>query len=175
MTEEKHFYNKFVDEDKLSKIDDIKIQRSFFVYFYSISLFCISSVIFPTFVGYNFVNAFAISIFCFFLFIYFWLIYFSVKFILLNKKYSVFRKKKYAPLFCMGFILLNLVFIILPIFTTEFTSYADSSFEVILNPAFFFFIFLPLYFGYFMFCYYAFYKCFAKYAKSRVSNKDNIV
>ena len=54
---------------------------------------------------------------------------------------------------------------VLAIFTTKYIGYANGAFEIDFNPIFYFFIFIPLYFGYAIFLYHAFLKCFGKYTK----------
>lgn len=147
-------------------IDDILIQRKYWVYSFSISLFSLCSATFPTFVGYNFENAFALCMFLWELFMFFLLLLFSVKFLQLDRRHSVFRKKRYPFLFSAFYVILSLTFALVACFTTRFVSYPDSSFSVFINPVFYLFVFLPLYFSYALFCYYAFMKCFGKYTKS---------
>lgn len=168
------FYDKFVDEGKFSAIDDISIRRKYWVYSFSVIVFCVISGTLPTFVGYNFENAFAICMFIWELLMFFLLVYFSIRFVILDGKYNVFNKKCYAFSFSCIYILLSLIFAILPIFTTEFISYPDTSFLVKLNPFYYFVIFLPLFFIYVLFCYYAFMKCFGKYSKSGNHNDGNV-
>lgn len=168
-----YFYERFINESRIKAIDDINIQSKFWTYFFSIALFSIVSVTFPTFVGFNFDNIFAICIFCFDVIMYFLLTYFSIKFIILDNKYKIFKKKTYAIGFCLGFFLLSIIFTTIACFTTEFVSNADNSFNININPAFYLFIFIPLFFGYLIFCYYAFMKCFGKYTKSSTHIKND--
>ncbi len=168
------FYERFVHEENLKQINDIQIQRKYWVYFFSISVFSLCSAFFPTFVGYNFENAFAITMFCWDMFMVFWLFYFSIRFVKLDLKYRVFKSKKFLYFAPVPFILLSITFSIVAIFTTHFITYSDTSFSVKFNPWFFFLIFLPLFFMYLYFCYYAFMKCFAKYTKSgKKKNSEN--
>ena len=160
------FYNHFINEDKIKQIGDINIQRKYWVYSFSIAAFCLCSATFPTFVGYNFENTFAIAMFCWDLFMYFWLFYFSVRFVKLDLKYGVFKCKKFLYIVPLPYIFLSIIFSIVAFFTTDFTTYPDTSFSVKLNPWFYFLIFIPLFFIYLYFCYYAFMKCFGKYTKS---------
>ena len=133
----KLFYQKFVDEDRLRMIDDILIQRKYWVYSFSISLFSLCSATFPTFVGYNFENAFALCMFLWELFMFFLLLLFSVKFVQLDRRHSVFRKKQYPFLFSAFYVILSLTFALVACFTTRFVSYPDSSFSVFINPVFY--------------------------------------
>ena len=164
--QDSHFYDKFVNEDNLNGINDISIQRKYWVYSFSVALFSLASGTFPTFVGYNFENVFAICMFVWELMMFFWLFYFSARLVLLDRKYLVFRKKCYPLFFPLCYFVLSVIFAIVAKFTTAFISYPDTSFSVRFNPAFYFLIFLPIYFGYLMFCYYAFMRCFGKYTKS---------
>ncbi len=160
------FYNRFINEDKIKLIDDIDIQRKYWVYSFSIAAFSLCSGTFPTFIGYNFENTFAISMFCWDLFMYFWLFYFSVKFVKLDLKYRVFKNKRFLYFVPLPYIFLSITFSVVANFTTHFITYPDTSFSVKLNPWFYFLIFIPLFLIYFYFCYYAFMKCFGKYTKS---------
>lgn len=98
---------------------------------------------------------------------YFWLFYFSIKFIKLDKPYRVFKSKKFLYSIPIIYITLAITFSVAAIFTTRVTTYPDTSFSVKLNPWFYFLIFLPLFFTYLFFCYYAFMNCFGKYTKSQ--------
>ena len=160
------FYDRFVNENCLSSIDNISIQRKYWVYSFSIALFCLASATFPTFIGYNFENVFAICMFVFELIMFSFLLYFSVRLIVLDRKYRVFRRRYYSLLFSTGYFSLSLTFAIVANFTAEFVSYPDASFSVNLNPIFYLVIFIPLFITYLVFCYYAFMKCFGKYTKS---------
>ena len=165
------FYNRFVNEEKIKQIDDINIQTKYWVYAFSIGAFSLCSGTFPTFIGYNFENAFAITMFCWNLFMYFWLFYFSIRFVKLDLKYGVFKNKWFLYFMPLPFIFLSITFSIVANFTTHFIAYPDTSFSVKFNPWFYFLIFIPLFLTYLLFCYYAFMKCFAKYTKSGRNNK----
>jgi len=160
------FYNRFIDEEKLRQINDVNIQRKYWVYSFSIALFCLCSATFPTFIGYNFENAFSIAFFVWDMFMYFWLAYFSLRLIKLDYKYHVFKNKKFLYMIPLPYILLSIIFSIVAIFTTQFITYPDSSFSVKLNSWLYFLIFIPLFLTYLFFCYYAFMKCFGKYTKT---------
>lgn len=165
--EKKCFYSKFVNEDNLVKIEDPKVQEHYWVYSFSIMVFCLCGGTFPTFVGYNFQNLFAISMFLWDLFMWFWVFYFLIRILKVDKQYSVFKSKKTLLLLFSPFIVLSIIFCIVPLFTTEFINHEDTSFVVRFNPAFYFFIYLPLFIGYMFFMYYACMKCFAKYTRYR--------
>jgi len=79
-------------------------------------------------------------------------------------EHHVFKKKIYFWLFYLGFFLIGIGGCISAAFTTTFIRNADGTFRVIFNAAFFFFIFISIYIGYIIFCYYAFMKCFFKYS-----------
>lgn len=173
MKNKKHLYEKFIDEANLKKINDILIQRKYWVYSFSIAVFCICSVTFPTFIGYSFENTFSITMFCWEMFMFFWLFYFSIKFINLDKPYRVFKSKKFFYSIPIIYITLAITFSVAAIFTTRVTTYPDTSFSVKFNPWFYFLIFIPLFFIYLYFCYYAFMKCFGKYTKSGKKANEN--
>lgn len=161
------FYDRFVSEINLDAINDILIQRKYWINSFSIALLCLISGTIPTFTGYNFENPFAICMLVWELLMLCFLVCFSIKFVLLDKKYKVFRKRYYALLFSSIYCLLAFVFAFVAHFTAKFISYPDASFSVNFNPMFYFSIFLPIFFGYVIFCYYAFMKCFGKYTKSK--------
>lgn len=167
-----YFYEKFVNEENLRQIDNLSTQRKFWIYAFCMMLFSLAAPTFPTFVGYNFENAFAIGMFAWEMAMFAAFLYFSVRLILIDRKYSVFKKRWQAPIFCLGFLILSVVFAISANFTATFTSNPDTSFSVSLNPAFYFLVFLPLYFAYLIFCYYAFMKCFGKYTRSGKSKQN---
>lgn len=161
------FYNKFVDEEKVASIENFKSRRSLYVSFFTFMQFCLIFGTLPTFFGYNFQHTFSTIMFCWNLFFTLIAILSMIKFLSLDKEFGVFKKKKYPLLFCLPFLILSIVMCILPIFTTKFIGYDNGAFEVEFNPAFFFFGFLPLYFGYLFFTYYAFLKCFVKYTREK--------
>lgn len=161
-----NFYNRFVDEANLKKINDSSIQGKYWTYSLSILMFSIIVASLPTFIGYNFENAFAIVMFAWEMLMLFFLIYFFIRLISLDRTYAVFKKKYYAWLLPSFSILLSLFFAVLANFTATFTSNPDSSFSINFNPMFYFLIYLPLFFGYVIFSYYAYMKCFAKYVRS---------
>ena len=168
------FYQRFVNEDKIQQINDFSIRRKYWDYTLGMSMFCAPCATFPTFVGYNFENTFAITIFFCDMFMYFLLFSFSIKFVKLDRQYGVFKSKKFLYLVPLIYILLSITFSIVAIFTTHFTSYPDTSFLVHVNSMFYFTIFIPLLLTYMMFCYYAFMKCFAKYARGGRNMTNNI-
>ena len=168
------FYERYINEDKIASIEDSNIQRKFWVYFSSIVFFSVCGVTLATFVGFSFGNAFFITMFCWDLFMYFWLVFFSVRFVRLDARYGVFRRKSDPVLFVCGYLLLTIAFSVLAAFTTKVTTHSGLSFTIDQNFVYFVFIFLPLLIGYMLFCYYAFMKCFAKYARSgRKPEKKN--
>lgn len=161
------YYEKFVNEDNIKSISEFKIKQQFWVYYFSFYVFCGAIPMIFTFVGFNFHNLFAVGMFIWNIFLLFWLIYFCVRFNLICNRYKVFKKKIYSHIFSAFPIILSIIFSILPIWTTSFISGENGSFSIQFNPIFFFFIFLPLYLGYIIYCYYAFMKCFGKYANKK--------
>jgi hypothetical protein len=162
---------RFINEEKLASIEEANIQKKFWVYSFSIAVFSLCSVAFPTFIGYSFGNALFIMASFWYLFMFSFLLYFSVRFLRLDAKFGVFKRKSDPVLFVCGYLLLTVAFMIVAAFTTKVTIYPNSVFNVHLNPFVFFVVFLPLFFGYETFCYFAFMKCFAKYVKRDRSPK----
>jgi len=169
LNNQKHFYyERFVNENNIRSIPEFTIRQHFWVYYFSFYLFsCAIPTIF-TFVGFNFDNLFAVFIFGWNIFLLFWLIYFCIKFNAICKQYNVFKKNYYSYVFCILPIVLCFVFSILPIWTAKNVVIDDKgSFAVNFNPGFYLFICLPIFLGYLIYCYYAFMKCFAKYANKK--------
>ncbi|MCI2069481.1 MAG: hypothetical protein LKJ88_07985 [Bacilli bacterium] len=166
------YYKKFVNEENIKVISEFKIRQHFWVYYFSFYVFCGAIPLIFTFVGFNFQNPFAIGMFIWNLFLLFWLVYYCIRFNLICYKYKVFKKKISSYLFSAVPIILSIVFSILPLWTTTFIAGENGSFSIRFNPIFFFFIFLPLYLGYLIYCYYAFMKCFGKFANKK-SSDDN--
>ena len=164
------FYTKFIDENNLININNKKIQIKYWVNTFLISFFSLAIATFPTFVGYNFEIILSIVFFCIDMIFLFFLFYYCIKFIKLDDKYHVFKKKRYLFLLEIPFIILGLSFLVAAIFTVNYTIYSDGSFSVHLNPAYYFFIFIPLFLIHLFFSYYAFMKCFSKYAKPFKNN-----
>lgn len=163
-----NFYGKFVDETIISSIENFKYRRSYWVAYFSFLLFCLIVGSLPTFIGYDFNYPFPTIMFC-------WNIVFAflgfcsmLKMFSLEKKFNVFRKKKYLILFSLPPIILSISMCILAIFTTKYIGYPNGAFKIEFNPFFYFFIFIPLYFGYVVFLYYAFLKCFGKYTRKNI-------
>lgn len=161
--QKQNYYEKFIVEENIERISNFKIRRNFWVYFFSFYLFCGAIPLIFTLVGFNFENPFGIGMFAWNVFLLFWLIYFCVRFNVLCNKYHPFKKKRYSYLFCVAPIILCIIFSLLPIWTTASISDGDEAFHVQFNPSYFLFIFIPLYLGNLIYCYYAFMKCFVKY------------
>ena len=109
--------------------------------------------IFATFVGYNLLHPYGLIMFAIEAIIFCLFLHFSAKFILLDRRYHVFRKDWFVPVFCLGFFLLSLIFCILPIFTTEFVAAPDNSWiKITIFPYYFLGIYFPLFIAYVLFC-----------------------
>lgn len=159
------FYSRFVNEENLKNISNILIQKQFRLCGFLMSLFCLISIIIPSFTGFNFANFFSTLLFCLSMCMYASLLCFCILFIHLSWKYNIFKKKWYPLFFTSIYILLSLMMTFIVVFTYKYEYYGENSYSCFFNPAYFFFLFLPLFFGYSIFCYYAFMKCFRKYWK----------
>lgn len=93
----------------------------------------------------------------------------SVIFLWLDARYNVFKKRWMCPLFVGIYWLLSAAMCIVAYFTTSLVVYDDGSFSCKMNMAYYFLIMLPVFFGYYFFCYYAFIKFFAKFSKFSLS------
>lgn len=161
-----HYYDRFVIEDNIRLIPEFKERCAFWVYSYSLILFCGPSPLYATLVGYSFDSLYPRIIFGFSLLSFLLEIRFFVRFIRLSFKYQVFKKRMYPWLFGLIPVLLCIVFSIIPIWTTQFHLGDDGvSFGVTFNPVPFLFGFLPSLFAYVFYAFYAFMKPFGKYAQ----------
>lgn len=165
--EKQYFYHRFVDENNISSIDDNKKKNRYCVSSFSILVFCLVFGSLPTFTGYNFSNPFAIGMFVWTVIFIIIALYWFYELIDLERKYNVFKKRSYPYIFFLPVFLIAVAMCISAIFTTKFTGFDNGAFKVNINPIFYFALFLPLYFGYVIFLYYAFLKCFGKYVKKK--------
>jgi len=161
------FYTKFVVEENLAKIDELKERQKYWGRTFLICVFSMLPAVFATFVGFNFSHPFSITIFCLMILSEIGAIFFLLKLFHFDSKNHVFKKPLYFCFFYLGFFLIGICACICAYFNTTFIGYDDGSFRVEFNPGYFFFLFLPLYIGYIIFYYYAFMKCFAKYAHTK--------
>lgn len=159
-----NFYDRFIDESALQNIPDEKTKLKYWVLYFSFILFCLISSSLPTFVGYYFKHIFSIIMFIWYVLFIFLAALSFIKILLIDGKYKVF-KNHLLFLLSLPYIILMIVMLTLPIFTTKFVPLKSGAFEVNFNPFFYFLFFLPIFFGYTIFIYYAFMKCFAKYVK----------
>lgn len=161
------FYEKFVDESKLSSLENFKTRSSYWVYIFSLNLFCLLTGTLTTFVGYNFSHAFSITMFCWYVLFALIAVYFFVRFQMIEKANQVFKKKRYSYLFTIPFFIIMIAMCVASIFTTKFVGNIDGSFNIKMNVIYYFLIFIPLDFGYLIFCHFAFLKCFGKYVRKK--------
>lgn len=173
-TKKSFFSDKFINEENLAKIENQRTINKFSFYFFCFLVFSLLCPLFPTFVGYNFEHKFSVVMFFVTMLFFTIFIIIYIKFLLLDSKYKVFKNRGFAVLFASIPLFLCIVFMIIPIFTTEFIPRTDGGFEVNFSPAFYLLILPPLIFGYVFFIYPAFFKCFAKYAAKSKNNKNNL-
>lgn len=159
------FYSKFVNDDNLSQIEDSKIKRKYFSKTYVIAVFAMLPSLYATFIGFNFTHLFSIIIFVMAVISEVVAIAALIKLYLIDSEHHVFRRKLYFWLFYLAFFAIGIGACICAAFNTKFIGNDDGSFRVVFNPAYFFFIFFPIYLGYMLFCYYSFLKCFVKYLR----------
>lgn len=93
----------------------------------------------------------------------------SVGLLWLDGRYKVFKKRWMCPLFVGIYWLLSAAMGVVAYFTTSLVLHDDGSFSCKMNVAYYFLIMLPVFFGYYFFCYYAFLKFFAKFSKRRIA------
>ena len=159
------FYSKFVTEENLANINCVKTRRKYFNYTFAISVFTMLPSLFATFIGFNFTHLFPLIIFVEMIISEAIAIFLLIKLYLLDSHYHVFKKALYFWLLYLGFFVIGICACICAGFNTNFIGNDDGSFKVVFNPAYFFFIFFPIYCAYIIFCYYAFMKCFVKYMR----------
>jgi len=111
---------------------------------------------------YNLSNPFGKIFFSGYIILLLLLIYFEIKLIALDRKHLIFRKKYYCPLFLAGYLIIAAAMCISAYFTTKFTPRESGGFEIRMNMLYYFAVFMPVFFGYVIFCYYAYMKSFFK-------------
>lgn len=163
MHKRKRLYEYFVDERNVDKIENPSDSAKLSIQLIAMVMDSVITTFFPTFTGYNFLHIFPRVIFLFQIFFGFLLIRRFVIFINFDRKYHIFKKRYMPYLFTSLLLLLVIVFWLLPIWTTHFIILEDGAFIVNFNPAFYFFIFIPVLFLYGTFCVYAFNAFFVKY------------
>ena len=161
----KLLYEKIVNENNIKEIDSFKIRRSFWVYYFSIMVFSLCFTTFETFIGIYFYNLMAQVLSYLIIICGLFLLYFYFRFLDLIIRYKVF-KNIYLGIFLSSiYVILSVVFLFVSIFTNRVEMHSSTSFSVHFNPAFYFFIYLPLFIIFVFVNYYLFLKCFAKYVK----------
>lgn len=158
------FYERFLNERNLFLINNRKIQKKYWSYSYWVIVASMPAGMYPTMVGYNFEALFPIIMFTLTLISYYMILYLGMKLLTLDSVFHVYKKRKYTFFFEFYWFLLDVAIDICAIFTTTFHPYPHG-FKVQMNPIVYFFGYLPLFFGFAIFSYYAQLKCFAKYTK----------
>ncbi len=167
-----YFYDKFILKDNIRNAEE-KDKFRFFNYSMSTLIFSFFLGSFTHFFGYNLTQGFGQGMFVWYIFFLFFLLYFSIRFILLEKKYKVFKKWWMPTIFVIGCYLLTIAMCISAYFTTKLIPTGDMTFIIKQNPIYYFFVFTPLFIGYYFFCYYAFLKFFAKFSKINIKRHGN--
>lgn len=163
----------FIDKAKMDLIESHSDKKRYLYCTFYMAVFSLCAGTFPTFTGYSFENAIMIFAFVCEIFVFLLFFRFYAKLILLEKKHPVFKKKWYPHIFAFGYLSLSVTFAIVAIFATKFTSESPNTFSIKYNPVYYYFVFLPLFFSYLIFCYYTFMKVFAKcWRKNKQRNGD---
>ena len=168
-------YEKIVNESNIKEIDNFKVRRSFWVYYFSIMSFSLCFTTFETFIGIYFYNLMAQVLSYLIIICGLFLLYFYFRFLDLIIRYKVF-KNIYLGIFLSSiYVILSVIFLFVSIFTNRVEMHSNTSFSVHFNPGFYFFIYLPLFIIFVFVNYYLFLKCFAKYVKKKDSDfkKEN--
>lgn len=168
-------YEKIVNESNIKEIDNFKVRRSFWVYYFSIMSFSLCFTTFETFIGIYFYNLMAQVLSYLIIICGLFLLYFYFRFLDLIIRYKVF-KNIYLGIFLSSiYVILSVIFLFVSIFTNRVEMHSSTSFSVHFNPGFYFFIYLPLFIIFVFINYYLFLKCFVKYTKKKDSDfkKEN--
>lgn len=157
------FYSHFVEEKNFVSIQSLKERQKYWGRSFLISVLAMLPSVLATFVGFDFSHAFSLIMFFIMCLSEGLAVIVLLMLFKLDFGYQVFKKKIYFWLFYLGFFLIGICGCVSAAFNTTFIGSDNGSFRVVFNPAYFFFIFIPIYIGYIIFCYYAFMKCFSKH------------
>ncbi len=158
------FYSRFVDEGKLASIEDKKERRRYHRHAFFVAPISMVPALLATLVGFDFTHPFAIAIFALMVLFYLLSLWLVLSLWAEEKKCGVYRKKIWFWLFNGVYFLLSVGGCVSAYFNTEFHS-LGTGFSISINPAYFLLVILPLWIAYTVFAYYAYGKCFAKYAR----------
>lgn len=166
------FYSRFVNEENLKNIEDINIRKRFYGCGSGVPSSLFFSVLWIAMSGYNFDKWYNAYLFGLAVFLFLCALFFTIKLVLLDKKYHVFKEHRLVYIFLSGYFILSIVFYVIAYFRITFVSPFDSSVELDGNIIFCLFIYLPLLIMYSSFCKRAYNKCFWKYTKGARRLRD---
>ena len=149
------FYEKFLNIENL-KINNSKIKRIYVIMIFFITVLAFTPSLMATFVGFNFDKGMPLFIFYEMLFIEIIALILLGCIIILDNRYHLF--KKWVIFLLSPSFFLNVAACTSAYFNTDFVYYPEGGYSAYFNPIFYLFIFLPLYFAYQIFIYYAFIK-----------------
>lgn len=149
------FYEKFLNIENL-KINKQKIKRIYIIMIFFITVLAFTPSLMATFVGFNFDKGMPLFIFYEMLFIEIIALILLGCIIILDNRYHLF--KKWVIFLLSPSFFLNVAACTSAYFNTDFVYYPEGGYSAYFNPIFYLFIFLPLYFAYQIFIYYAFIK-----------------
>lgn len=149
------FYEKFLNVENL-KINNSKIKRIYVIMIFFITVLAFTPSLMATFVGFNFDKGMPLFIFYEMLFIEIIALILLGCIIILDNRYHLF--KKWVIFLLSPSFFLNVAACTSAYFNTDFVYYPEGGYSAYFNPIFYLFIFLPLYFAYQIFIYYAFIK-----------------
>ena len=149
------FYEKFLNIENL-KINKQKIKRIYIIMIFFITVLAFTPSLIATFVGFNFDKGMPLFIFYEMLFIEIIALILLGCIIILDNRYHLF--KKWVIFLLSPSFFLNVAACTSAYFNTDFVYYPEGGYSAYFNPLFYLFIFLPLYFAYQIFIYYAFIK-----------------
>ena len=148
-------YEKFLNIENL-KINKQKIKRIYIIMIFFITVLAFTPSLIATFVGFNFDKGMPLFIFYEMLFIEIIALILLGCIIILDNRYHLF--KKWVIFLLSPSFFLNVAACTSAYFNTDFVYYPEGGYSAYFNPLFYLFIFLPLYFAYQIFIYYAFIK-----------------
>ena len=148
-------YEKFLNIENL-KINKQKIKRIYVIMIFFITVLAFTPSLIATFVGFNFDKGMPLFIFYEMLFIEIIALILLGCIIILDNRYHLF--KKWVIFLLSPSFFLNVAACTSAYFNTDFVYYPEGGYSAYFNPIFYLFIFLPLYFAYQIFIYYAFIK-----------------
>jgi hypothetical protein len=155
-----YFYNRFIFINRIRNAEQ-KHKTKFYKYWVLTLFFNILLGSFPHFFGYSLINFFGKAMLIWYIVLLLFSLYFSIRFIILAKKYKVFKKKWMANVFVLGCFCITIAMCISASFTTIYIVRDGLSVLTKMNMFYYCLVFVPLWIGYESFCRVAFFDYFS--------------